>query len=226
MRRVSDADSISAALTAAGQLPDEELELAGLALILARRDAPQADWRAAAAHLSVLAQVAHDRRRASHPAEALARIMARHGYQGDADTYDDLANANLIRVIERRRGLPVALGILWLHAAQAAGWEAFGLDVPGHLLLSIAGTVMDPFAGGAADARFLAGLARQAGHAGDPRALLRPMNNRAMLLRLQNNILLRREAAGDAGGARRVLADMARFAPDAPAVKAALDRLA
>ncbi len=50
-----------------------------------------------------------------------ALLAGRHGYRGDTETYDDLANANLIRVIERRRGLPVALGILWLHAARAAG---------------------------------------------------------------------------------------------------------
>jgi hypothetical protein len=44
------------ALDAAGQLPDEELDLATVALQCARIDAPDADWRAAAAHLSELAR--------------------------------------------------------------------------------------------------------------------------------------------------------------------------
>lgn len=223
---MNEADRISAALAAAGQLPDEELDLAAMGILLGRRDAAQADWRAAEAHLSVLAQMAHDRRRAPKKADALAAIMARHRYRGDAETYDDPANANLIRVTERRRGLPVALGILWVHAATAAGWQATGLDVPGHLLVAIEGTVVDPFSGAAAPPGMLAGLAQQAGHVGDPAALLRPMNHRGMLLRLQNNILLRRQQAGDHAGAAAVLADMARFAPDAPAVRSALDRLA
>ena len=43
-------------------------------------------------------------------AEILAAIVSgRHEFTGDRETYDDLANANLISVIERRRGLPVAL---------------------------------------------------------------------------------------------------------------------
>ncbi len=64
-------------------------------------------------------------------AGALAGLMTgRWRYPGDRDSYDDPANANLIRVIERRRGLPVALGVLWLHCARAAGWDAFGVDFP------------------------------------------------------------------------------------------------
>jgi len=56
---------------------------------------------------------------------ALTQVMAEeHGYGGDRQHYDDLQNANLIRVIDRRRGLPVALGILYLHAARAQGWRA------------------------------------------------------------------------------------------------------
>ena len=39
-------------------------------------------------------------------------LFKRHGYRGDIDSYDNPQNANLMRVIERRKGLPVALGIL------------------------------------------------------------------------------------------------------------------
>ena len=47
--------------------------------------------------------------------EALAEVIARsYGYRGDSETYDDLQNADLVRVIERRKGLPVALSILYL----------------------------------------------------------------------------------------------------------------
>ena len=54
---------------------------------------------------------------------ALARtLVGRHGYAATTSTYDDLQNANLMRVIDRKRGLPVALGILYIHAARRQGW--------------------------------------------------------------------------------------------------------
>src|SRR4051812_15567683 len=86
--------------------------------------------------------------------EALSAVLVeRHGYEGDRDSYDSLDNADLTRVIDRRRGLPVALGILWLHTARSAGWDGYGLAFPGHFLIRIARpgdepALLDPFAGG------------------------------------------------------------------------------
>jgi hypothetical protein len=65
--------------------------------------------------------------------------------------HDDPQNANLISAIDRRREMPVALGILYIHAAGAAGFDASGLNSPGHFLLRIGlrggKTFMDPFNG-------------------------------------------------------------------------------
>lgn len=216
------------ALEAIGQLPDSELDLADAALQLARIDAPEADWLAARAHLSELARdavsVAIDRTQddPSVRAGALAGVMAgRWRYAGAVENYDDPANANLIRVIERRRGLPVALGILWLHCARAAGWEAFGVDFPGHFMIALPGgggqLVLDVFDGGQPmDARALRGLVKRVeGPKAELRpGLLQPMSARAVLLRLQNNIKLRRLNAGDLAGAVATVEDMLRVAPD------------
>ena len=216
------------ALEAIGQLPDGELDLAGAALQLARIDAPDADWQAAREHLSSLARdavaLAADRPGddPSVRAGALAGLMTgRWRYTGDRDSYDDLSNANLIRVIERRRGLPVALGILWLHCARAAGWEAFGVDFPGHFMIALPGRqgqlILDVFDGGQpADARDLrAMLKRIEGPKAELRAgLLAPMSARAVLLRLQNNIKTRRLNGGDLAGGLTALEDMLRIAPD------------
>jgi regulator of sirC expression with transglutaminase-like and TPR domain len=226
---VSDATAQARlALDAIGQIPDSELDLAGAALQLARIDAPDADWRAAQQHLSELARdaaaLAAERMEAdaSVRAGALAGLMTgRWRYSGDVDSYDDPANANLIQVIQRRRGLPVALGILWLHCARAAGWEAYGVDFPGHFMIALpsAGTqlVLDVFDGGQPmNARSLRTLIKRVD---GPRAELRPgvlqpMPARAVLLRLQNNLKLRRLNAGDLQGALTSLEDMLRIAPD------------
>jgi regulator of sirC expression with transglutaminase-like and TPR domain len=214
------------ALEAIGHLPDTEIDIAGAALQLARVDAPQADWQAAQAHLSELAREAVTAAVAGNDltarAAALSGLIAeRHRYRGDNDTYDDLANANLIRVIERRQGLPVALGILWLHAARAAGWPAHGVDFPGHFLIALEGRggklTLDVFNGGkpleARDLRAL--IKRVEGDKAELRpGVLQPMSTRGVLLRLQNNILSRRAAADDLPGALACCEDMLRIAPD------------
>ena len=219
-----------AALEAAGRLPDAELDIAGVALQFARVDQPVADWHAATEHLTGIARAAVQAAAADRQADAgdllrrraaLAELLhGGLGYAGDAQSYDDLANANLLRVIERRRGLPVALGILWLHAAEAAGWPAHGVDFPGHFLVALVGrgqVVVDVFGGGAPlDARDLRSLLKKfAGAAAElgPDTLA-PMSKRAVLLRLQNNIKLRRLREGDLAGATACTEDMLRLAPD------------
>ncbi len=225
------------ALDAIGQLPDVEIDIAGAALQFARIDAPDADWHAASAHLSELARdavaVSHDipRHDVAARAGALAGLITgRHRYSGDVETYDDPANANLLHVIGRRRGLPVALGILWLHCARAIGWEAHGVNFPGHFLLALEGepvrgrpqpaphkTILDVFAGGvpldSKDLRAL--LKRIEGPGAQLRpGVLAPMPARRVLLRLQENIRARRLAAGDVESALACTLDMLRIAPD------------
>jgi regulator of sirC expression with transglutaminase-like and TPR domain len=223
-----DVTDAAAALDAIGLLADSELDIAAAALQLARMDVPGDAWLAAQDTLSVLARDAAGLRgtdRADRAGVLVTLLGHRHGFAGDTDTYDDPANANLIRVLERRRGLPVALGILWLHAARAAGWRAQGVDFPGHFLVLIGSgrdrAVVDPFRRGVTlDTAALRALTRAVD---GPDAvlrpgLLRPMGDRDVLLRLQNNIRLRRQQAGDAGGALRCLRDMLRVAPDRAAL--------
>jgi regulator of sirC expression with transglutaminase-like and TPR domain len=206
---------------ARGDLPD----LAEAALLLAVIDAPDADLAAARAHLGTLAAEARALTAVSVEARAaeLATLLAgRHGYAGDSETYEDLANANLLRVIERRRGLPVALGILWIHTARAAGWPAWGIDFPAHFLVAVEGAdravAVDPFARGHAPspAELRAMIGRIAGEEAEIHpGLFRRMRDREVLLRLQNNIKIRRLRAGDLAGTLACVEDMLRLAPDA-----------
>ncbi|MCX7683963.1 MAG: transglutaminase-like domain-containing protein [Acetobacteraceae bacterium] len=220
------------ALEALGRLPEEEIAIGEAALLLAAVDLPGEGFARAREALSALARAAVEAGRADRAAEAgdaearrevLAGLLhGMHGFAGDEATYDDPANASLIRVLERRRGLPVALGILWLHCAEALGWEVSGTAFPGHFLLSVAGTrgrrIVDPFGGGAAleaaDLRAL--LKRMQGARAELRPdMLRPVGRREVLLRLQNNLKLRRLRAGDMAGALAAAEDMLRIAPDA-----------
>ena len=216
------------ALKAIGQMADAEIDIGTAALQLARVDAPDADWQAAARHLSDLAQgavkcaLAMDNADLQGRALALAAMLTdKFGYAGDRETYDDPANANLIRVTERRRGLPVALGVIWLHTARAAGWDCHGVDFPAHFLVALEGpktqVVVDVFSGGQImSARALRDLLKRVeGEKSELRpGLLQPMSTRRVLLRLQNNIMTRRLEAGDLRGGLRCTEDMLLIAPD------------
>ena len=225
------------ALDAIGQLPDVEIDIAGAALQFARIDAPNGDWQAAQEHLSDLAREVVERARGLPNDDVAERagllaglITGRRRYCGDTETYDDPANANLIRVVERRRGLPVALGVIWLHCARTVGWGAHGIDFPGHFLLALEAKpvkggrtmtaqqlVIDVFAGGvpleAKDLRAL--LKHVAGPSVELRpGILQPMSARRVLLRLQENVRVRRLRHEDLQGALICTEDMLRIAPD------------
>jgi regulator of sirC expression with transglutaminase-like and TPR domain len=204
----------------------ETLALAEAALALAaRRETPE-DPTACTEHL---AQLAADVRLASGAAsdiagraQVLASVIAgRHRYRGDAETYDDLQNADLRRVIERRKGLPVALGILYIHCGRAQGWTMRGLAFPGHFLVRIEDgverAIIDPFNGGAlcGAAELRALLKATAGNAAelDPTHYA-AVSDRRILLRLQNNIKQRLVRAERYAEAIATIADMLLFAPD------------
>jgi len=201
------------------ELPVAEAALAFAAL--ARPGLDVAPYRAVLADLAaqVAAQVT-----GGSPADAdleaandALRIVLteRAGFTGDTETYDDLENADLARVIDRRRGLPVALGILWMAIARAQGWRMVGLAFPGHFLvrLEVAGerVILDPFAGGlvcdAARLRLLLkALAGEDGKLGAEHYAAVP--DRDVLLRLQNNIKLRLTQVGEPARALGVVEGM------------------
>ena len=212
------------ALEAIGLLPDIEIDIGDAALQLARVDAPGADWQAARricrtwrARPSLCP--AHHAVRACRIAVGL--LATRLWLFGRRGPYDDLANANLIRVTERRRGLPVALGIIWLHTARAAGWARPWRGLPGAFPGGAEGrsvqAVLDVFHGGVTlDARGSAGLLKRIeGEDAELRpGLLRPMSARARAAAAAEQHRSRRLQVGDLAGALACTEDMLRIAPD------------
>jgi regulator of sirC expression with transglutaminase-like and TPR domain len=199
------------------------LDIAGAALALAKVRKPEIDLAPYEQHLKTLVDSTADLVRRRRPApEALREVLAaRYGYRGDQDTYDDLQNADLARVIDRRKGLPVALSILYIHVARAQDWACEGLAFPGHFLIRLDGGggrwVLDPFHEGAVRE---AGQMRELlkGSLG-PDAELRPdffdaVSDRDVLLRLENNIRTRMMKNQDAEGATDALERMLAIAPE------------
>ncbi len=221
--------AIETSLKALGAAPDDGFDIAEAALLLAALDRPGLDLAPYRRHLADIA-AALNRIEAGPEvaprAMALAAVLGvEFGYRGDSEHYDDPQNADLVRVIDRRMGLPVSLGILYLFAARAQVWPAAGIDFPGHFLIRIEGEdgalILDPFHGGriAAPPDMNALLSRLGGS--DATLLpehMRPMSGREVLLRLQNNIKARAWRAGDQERAAEILRRMLLVAPNfAPA---------
>lgn len=213
------------ALERLGLIDDADIALDEAALTLAALDRPDRDiapYQVRIAALTTrLAGPAVEARGAAAQARLLQRVIAvEQGFRGDSRTYDDPANADLIQLFERRRGMPVTLSILYAALARRLGWAADPLNVPGHVLVRIgrgADTVIvDPFDDGrTVDAAGLeALLARVLGHHAAPEpAHVKPMSNRAVLVRLLTNQATRARRAGDMARALTLHRRMTSLAP-------------
>lgn len=62
-------------------------------------------------------------------------IFHEYGFSGDADSFYDPANSFLPLVIERRRGLPITLSILYLLIADRCGLQLEPVGVPGKFMV-------------------------------------------------------------------------------------------
>lgn len=215
-------------LAAAGTSPDERFPLvdAGLSCALhenAIRDPDPARSLIAEAAVRLAAHLEHE-----SPEDAISEAIGGDlNLQGDLLTPDDPANADLIAVCERRRGLPIALGIIYLEAGRRCGLGIAGVDFPGHFLLRIetadGPVALDPFIGGrvvmpseltrrALSAGLTPGVADRLD------ALMAPVSDRRVVIRLQNTIFARAIRAGDfelaeRSALRRALLDPADHRP-------------
>jgi regulator of sirC expression with transglutaminase-like and TPR domain len=133
-------------------------ELALACLLMAVEADPGIDIAAVQARLAALADAVPD---GPSPAWRLRQVLGE--FHGTATDFRDLRSSLLPDVVERRRGLPIMLSVLWLDIARRIGVRAVGLGLEGHFVVAL-GTdsaeeispgqpdvdVVDPFAGGAA----------------------------------------------------------------------------
>lgn len=147
-------------------------------------------------------------------------LYDKHGYVGDNETYNDLRNADLIEVIDRRKGLPIALSILALEVGRQQGWDIKGLNFPGHFLLrfELEGqrVMCDPFDRfEILQAPHLRALLKRAlGEKAElSSSFYREASNREILLRLQNNIKYRQIETEHYDDALQTVTVMRLFAP-------------
>lgn len=211
---------------------DEAIDLAKAALALGAMELEGVSLERYIHHLNVLVKDCESRYQtymvegrddcAGLRHEILVDILAdEYGYVGDNQSYDDLQNANLCKVIDRAKGLPIALSILYIHVGRVLDWNVGGVNFPGHFMcrIEMAGEriIFDPFQSGrimeAPDLRILIKkvLGDQAELSSDYYNLA---SNREILTRLENNIKHRKIEVEDYAGALVHVERMRVISPD------------
>lgn len=209
-----------------GLIEDEDILLDIAALALSHLDHASTNVARYLAMLDEIEErVCHEGRSAFLPGEraaVLSRVLrGEFGFIGDAEAYDAPVNADFIRVLDRKRGLPIALSILYVAMARRAGWSAYVLNLPGNVLVHVGEkepVVIDPFEGGGiVSQERIAAMCRVClGEEGDASTLdVVRMSNRDVLRRLLNNQAVRAENENDPGRAATVYQRITRIAPEA-----------
>lgn len=178
--------------------PDAEIHIAEAALVLAREEYDGIDVDA---YLQRFADLADKARAflgdAEDPRERIERLnhflFVAEGFSGNRDDYYDPRNSYLNDVLDRRKGIPISLAVVYCELAQRLELPVFGVSFPGHFLARHLGdpdVIIDPFAGRviseAECARRLEGLFGEDVEF-DTR-LLRPAGPREILARMLNNL--------------------------------------
>jgi regulator of sirC expression with transglutaminase-like and TPR domain len=220
-------NDMSAEVETIGLLDDEDIELDLAALALSELDHQGIDLVPYGALLrdigDRLETVGWRAQTPEQQGAALAQVLGEDfGFLGDLESYDAPLNTDLVRVLDRRRGLPVSLAILYVAAARRMGWTADALNTPGHVLVRVGdapGALIDPFSGGRPVSRegLAALLLGALGPDTAPRPEhIAPMSNRGVLVRLLLNQASRAEGAGDPLRALTLYDRMTLVAPDNP----------
>ena len=169
-----------------------------LALALAAEFQPVDADRAGATLDALAAEVETAAGAADEPGrqlEALVDVLAhRHGFEGDTERYDDPENSMLDVVLERRRGLPILLSVVYVEVARRAGISLAPVGLPGHFVCAHVDSdpplFIDPFNRGAA----MQVTARSGFHA---------WSAHETAMRMLNNLVASYTRRGDVGRALR-----------------------
>jgi regulator of sirC expression with transglutaminase-like and TPR domain len=143
------------ALTRLGRDPSADVDLAEVALLLARDEYPALDVDGHLAELNAMAREARAYLRGSLPArvQGLCRYLFHEmGFHGNARDYYDPRNSYLNVVLERRTGIPISLSAVTIAVGRRAGLEVVGVGLPGHFIAKAvadgAEVLIDPYHGG------------------------------------------------------------------------------
>lgn len=139
------------------RMRDEDISLAEGALWIAAVEYPGLDIDHYLAQLNDMAARLRARLRADIATAEKLLILNRYlfdelGFGGNTDDYYDPRNSFLNEVLERKLGIPITLGLVYIEIGRRIGLGLHGVSFPGHFLVKCAlrdgMVVLDPYSGG------------------------------------------------------------------------------
>jgi regulator of sirC expression with transglutaminase-like and TPR domain len=193
----------------------DEIALAEAALLIAAEEYPGLDVGDYLARIDALADKireeidnAEDARTAGTALTSF--LYEREDFRGSEDDYYDPRNSFLNQVLDRHRGIPITLSILYMAVGARLGLAVRGIGLPGHFLVKLAdaGTYVDPYTGQVDLAESDCAERVRTIHGGrvslEPN-MLEPQSNRQILTRVLTNLRVIYRSRDDLPRARAVL---------------------
>ena len=137
--------------------PDEGVDLARAALLIACEEYPALDLPLYLGRLDAMGEAVRRRLSTADGAGAVAALNAHlfeeEGFRGNDEDYYDPRNSFLNEVLDRRTGIPITLSTVYIEVARRAGVAAEGVGLPGHFIVKVSDkggdVLVDPYHGGA-----------------------------------------------------------------------------
>lgn len=137
--------------------PDEDINLARAALLIACESYPQLPVSSYLGRLDALAERVQERLGSETAPlivleQVLSTVFEEQAFHGNRGAYYDPRNSFLNDVLDRKAGIPLTLGIVALETAWRLNLPLTGVNFPGHFLLRYRGELIsllvDPFDSG------------------------------------------------------------------------------
>jgi regulator of sirC expression with transglutaminase-like and TPR domain len=138
--------------------PDDQIDLAEAALLVAKEEYPDLDVQAYLERLDAMAAEARSRVSGRQPGQEVVAALNDYLFKdenlrGNSHDYYDPRNSFLNEVLDRRTGIPLTLSLVYLEVGRRAGITLQGIGMPGHFLVKYAARgeelLVDPFNAGA-----------------------------------------------------------------------------
>lgn len=175
----------------------EDLDLETGALLLARTAYPTINIEAYSALLDSYADVIAPHINASLTPRELLSVINHHlfkelGFRGDEETYFDPRNSYLNQVLDRRKGNPISLCLIYLLVARRLKLPIAGIGLPGHFVCRYQSTLDSVYIDAFDQGRLLtkADCVQFLLHSafGLHEQFLAPISSRRMLMRMCGNL--------------------------------------
>lgn len=210
--------------------PEEDLDLAEAALLIAQEEQPDLDVAHYLKHLDQLAGAVRAALPPSPTPQDTLKCLNTHlffkeGLRGNTSEYYDPRNSFLNDVLDTKTGIPITLSVIYMEVGRRLGLALVGIGFPGHFLVRYSGPdgeqILDPFLGGASlsETQLAAKLRNMYGEnnplAAQVSKLLTPATKKEILTRMLGNLKGVYLNKGDFERALGVIDRMLLIRPDA-----------